>query len=294
MTLVGLHIGSLLGGAVITESVFAVPGVGRLMVDSIFARDYPVIQALTLILAVHRVGRRSCSPTSCRWRWTRGWPDERRHALPTDACTAAPAGGAPSLRLRIGRIPSRCWRARHPRLFVACAFFPNAIAPYDPIAFDYRRAAAAAEPRALVRHRPVRPGHPVAHHRGLHHRPADRHLRHHRARAILGSLIGLFVGFYGGWADIVFGRLVDLVVTFPFLVIVIAIVAVLGPGLFNMYIAVERRRLGVLCPAHARRGDGAAPARLRVGGQGARLRRGPHPVPPHPAQRGAARSSSTG
>jgi peptide/nickel transport system permease protein len=52
VTLVGLHIGSLLGGAVITETVFAVPGVGRLMVDSIFSRDYPVIQALTLTLAV--------------------------------------------------------------------------------------------------------------------------------------------------------------------------------------------------------------------------------------------------
>ncbi len=52
VTLVGLEIGSLLGGAVITETVFAVPGVGRLMVDSIFARDYPVIQALTLTLAV--------------------------------------------------------------------------------------------------------------------------------------------------------------------------------------------------------------------------------------------------
>ena len=52
VTLVGLQVGSLLGGAVITESVFAVPGVGRLMIDSIFARDYPVIQALTLVLAV--------------------------------------------------------------------------------------------------------------------------------------------------------------------------------------------------------------------------------------------------
>ena len=52
VALVGLHVGSLLGGAVITESVFAVPGVGRLMIDSIFARDYPVIQALTLVLAV--------------------------------------------------------------------------------------------------------------------------------------------------------------------------------------------------------------------------------------------------
>jgi peptide/nickel transport system permease protein len=52
VTLIGLHIGQLLGGAVITESVFAVPGVGRLMVDSIFARDYPVIQSLTLVLAL--------------------------------------------------------------------------------------------------------------------------------------------------------------------------------------------------------------------------------------------------
>jgi peptide/nickel transport system permease protein len=52
ITLVGLQVGFLLGGAVITESVFAVPGVGRLMVDSIFARDYAMIEALTLILAV--------------------------------------------------------------------------------------------------------------------------------------------------------------------------------------------------------------------------------------------------
>jgi peptide/nickel transport system permease protein len=52
LTLVGMQVGQLLGGAVITESVFAVPGVGRLMVDSIFARDYPTVQGLTLILAV--------------------------------------------------------------------------------------------------------------------------------------------------------------------------------------------------------------------------------------------------
>jgi len=52
VSLIGLHIGGLLGGAVVTESVFAVPGVGRLMVDSIFARDYPVVQGLTLVLAL--------------------------------------------------------------------------------------------------------------------------------------------------------------------------------------------------------------------------------------------------
>ena len=52
VTLFGLNIGGLIGGAVITESVFAIPGVGRLMVDSIFGRDYPVIQGLTLTFAV--------------------------------------------------------------------------------------------------------------------------------------------------------------------------------------------------------------------------------------------------
>ena len=49
--LFGLNTGTLLGGAVITETVFAIPGVGRLMVDSVFGRDYPVIEALTLLLA---------------------------------------------------------------------------------------------------------------------------------------------------------------------------------------------------------------------------------------------------
>jgi len=52
ITLLGLHVGSLVGGAVITETVFAVPGVGRLMIDSIFARDYAVVQGLTMVLAV--------------------------------------------------------------------------------------------------------------------------------------------------------------------------------------------------------------------------------------------------
>ena len=52
MALLGPTVGTLLGGAVITESVFAIPGVGRLMIDSIYGRDYPVIQGLTLALAV--------------------------------------------------------------------------------------------------------------------------------------------------------------------------------------------------------------------------------------------------
>jgi peptide/nickel transport system permease protein len=52
VNLFGLQVGTLLGGAVITETVFAIPGAGRLMIDSIYGRDYPVVQGLTLALAV--------------------------------------------------------------------------------------------------------------------------------------------------------------------------------------------------------------------------------------------------
>jgi len=52
VTLFGLQTGTLFGGAVITETVFAVPGAGRLLIDSIYGRDYPVLQGLTITLAV--------------------------------------------------------------------------------------------------------------------------------------------------------------------------------------------------------------------------------------------------
>jgi peptide/nickel transport system permease protein/oligopeptide transport system permease protein len=51
VTIIGLQFGTLLGGAVITETVFAWPGIGRLLVDSISYRDYPVIQGTVLVIA---------------------------------------------------------------------------------------------------------------------------------------------------------------------------------------------------------------------------------------------------
>jgi peptide/nickel transport system permease protein len=49
VTIIGLGFAGLLGGAVVTESVFAIPGVGRLVVDAILRRDYPVIQGVVLM-----------------------------------------------------------------------------------------------------------------------------------------------------------------------------------------------------------------------------------------------------
>ena len=52
VTVLGLQLGTLIGGAVITEYVFALPGVGRLVVDAVFARDYPLVQGVILLIAV--------------------------------------------------------------------------------------------------------------------------------------------------------------------------------------------------------------------------------------------------
>ncbi|NDZ11879.1 peptide ABC transporter [Variovorax sp. WS11] len=51
-TLIGLVLGNLLGGIAVVETVFTLPGLGRLLVDAIFARDYPVIQGCLLCVAV--------------------------------------------------------------------------------------------------------------------------------------------------------------------------------------------------------------------------------------------------
>jgi peptide/nickel transport system permease protein len=52
VTVVGLQFGTLLGGAVLTETVFSLPGLGRLLVTSINARDYPVVQGCVLVIAL--------------------------------------------------------------------------------------------------------------------------------------------------------------------------------------------------------------------------------------------------
>lgn len=52
LTILGLNIGWLIGGSVVIENVFTLPGIGSLMVNSIYARDYPVIQGITLVFGI--------------------------------------------------------------------------------------------------------------------------------------------------------------------------------------------------------------------------------------------------
>lgn len=123
-------------------------------------------------------------------------------------------------------------------VFIILALFPGQIAPYDPLAFDYN---ALLQPPS------------AAHLFGTDNFGRDIFSRVVWGARIdlqiaifttlfafcFGCLVGALVGYFGGWLDAIFGLIVNVVIVFPFLVLVIAIVAFLGPGLLNMYIAVS-------------------------------------------------------
>ncbi len=55
---------------------------------------------------------------------------------------------------------------------------------------------------------------------------------------VFGTIVGLVAGYFGGWIDNLLMRIVDLFFAFPFLVLIIAIIAMLGPSFFNMFVAI--------------------------------------------------------
>lgn len=120
---------------------------------------------------------------------------------------------------------------------VFVAIFPAAFAPYDPNAFDYTallQGPSRAHPMGTDNF-----GRDVLS-RVLHAYTIDMQIAVFATvfAFLFGTITGALVGYAGGIAETLFGRVVDAVITFPFLVLVIAIVSVLGPGLVNMYIAV--------------------------------------------------------
>ncbi len=67
MTLIGLQLGTLLGGAVITETVFSWPGIGQLLIESIQKRDYPVVQACVLLISLTYVAVNALTDMAYVW-----------------------------------------------------------------------------------------------------------------------------------------------------------------------------------------------------------------------------------
>ena len=120
---------------------------------------------------------------------------------------------------------------------LALAVVPSLFAPYDPVAFDY--VALLASPSLAHPFGTDNFGRDVLS-RVIHAYTIDMQIAFFGTvfSFVIGTFVGALVGYVGGLAEAIFGRIVDAVITFPFLVLVIAIVSVLGPGLINMYIAV--------------------------------------------------------
>ena len=144
---------------------------------------------------------------------------------------------SPRWSARFGRRPMLLAGLTILGAFVAMAVFAPLVAPYDPILHD---AGAKLQPPSLV--------HPCG---------TDNFGWDVLSRVIwgaridlqiavigvvfpflIGAGIGTVAGFFGGWVDALFMRIIDVVLAFPFLVLMLSIIAILGPGLGSFYIAM--------------------------------------------------------
>ncbi|AWT37523.1 nickel ABC transporter permease [Deinococcus arenae] len=123
-------------------------------------------------------------------------------------------------------------------LLLIAALFPTQLAPFSPTEFDYN--AILQGPTAKHPFGTDNFGRDVLS-RVIYGTRIDLQIALFTTLFpfIFGTLLGAVTGYAGRWSDALVGRVADLVVVFPFLVLVIAIVAVLGPGLTNLYVAVS-------------------------------------------------------
>lgn len=229
MTLLTLSIGSLLGGTAIIESIFMWDGVGKLAVDAINMRDYPLIQAYVMWMAIIYVVVNLIA-------------DLLYHHLDP----RIRLGGEP----QVNDVTVRIQTVKKDRLkykliafsilallLIAAAFFSESLCPYDP--YEQNLAIAKAAPSAE------------------HLLGTDRFGRDMFSRIIagsytsifstlllvgfitvFGSLIGIVCAWSGKWIDTLLMRLADMFLAFPGLVFALAVAAVLGGGVHNAILAL--------------------------------------------------------
>ena len=256
VTVIGHQFGTLLGGAVLTETVFGWPGMGQLLVDALFARDYPVSRA-------------SCSPSRRCSSWST-WPSTCCMALSTRASitrnahsrvarSPASVGGDQPREARARSEPARrCGGASAATaapslgLLVLAVFL--GVALLAPFATTYQPEENHLDQKLLE---PT-----PAHLLGTDHLGRDILARlAYGARFSLligfaavgvglaiGVPLGAVSGFYGGWLDLIIQRVIDVLLSFPGFLLALSLVAVLGVGIVNVILAVG---LGVV-PAFVR------------------------------------------
>ena len=243
VTVLGINIGYLIGGTLIVEQVFAIPGLGSLMIDAIFAarlHRHPVgrpglRRAGGPGQPAHRRGLRRARPES-----------EVRRMSAVSADSAPPAAPAPRRRGAAARaarplVPPAdpddgawcCWS-----IILFMCYGAPLLTSFDPDTQNLEQPLLGLG----------QAGHLLG---------TDQEGRDTWARLlyggqvdlrvaviavifpfILGTILGSLAGYFGGWVDAIIMRIIDIVVAFPFFVLVIALVFVLGTGEKSIYIAI--------------------------------------------------------
>ena len=233
VTLIGLQFGTLLGGAVVTETIFAWPGVGRLAVQSIFVRDYPVVQAGVFVLALSS--------------WPSTWLVDLLYGYARPAHPSRSVGQLDG-STRVTGARRRRRRSRRAGRW-SCAAGCRWRWRWSPR--WRRRGSPRTRPRraSWARASGRRPGRGGELARllgtdllgrdvlsrliwGARVSLLDRAGRHRARRHGCGSLIGLVAGYYRGRVDRVVTKLIDVQLAFPFVLLAIAVIAVAGPVAF--------------------------------------------------------------
>ena len=240
VTVLGLQFGRLIGGAVITEYVFALPGVGRLVVDAVFARDYPLVQGVVLLIAVGFIAEQLVVDMLY------GWLDPRIRASLSRAARPSPARRrgrrcAPPLAAVRRAARARLALVRRPRSLLVAVGRGGCRAagrrPHDPLKQDLATRSRGPSRAHLL--------------------GTDNVGRDVLARVIWGTRVSLMAGLGvgrhraagrrparpggrlpGGRVDGLVMRLMDAVLSFPALVLALALGAVLGAGLTGVLIAL--------------------------------------------------------
>ncbi len=154
VTIIGLQFGAVLTGAVITETIFAWPGIGRLLIQSIGFRDYPLVQGCILLIAVTYVGVNLLTDLALRRARSADSRSERS-------------------MIEVGGVHRRAGRARGARR-------PVLVVPFDPAAQELALRLEGPSLRAPVRPRRAGARHPRARARRRAHLAARRPRRRRR------------------------------------------------------------------------------------------------------------------
>ena len=288
VTILGVNIGYLVGGTLVIEQVFALPGVGQLMINSIFQRDFPVVQGVTLVFAilvviVYLLTDIVHSMLDPRVRFEMTVAAEGF----VEAQIAEPRHG---FRSRWYRTPAFVAGVIIVGTILTLAILAPLIAPYDPNKQDLQNILADPSSKHWLGTDQL--GRDVWS-RMLYAGRVDLRVGFLAVLLpfLIGTTLGAIAGYYGRFGDTLVSRVAEVVVAFPFFVLIIAMVFVLGPGTRNIYLAITRGRVGVVHADHPGRGArGQTPgvhARRPGGGplEPAHHRAPPPPERHHPGDR---------